>query len=151
VPRPRRRGVLRDGGEPAERLLHRRAVRGDDDARPARLDGARRHSRGSLGAASGNARRKEARRDLSRGALMQLAIQVGGGQVRHDQTGIEAIIEETQAAEALGFDAVFVPDHYVFESLGTLQETPAYELFFVMATLAQHTKRILIGSHVACM
>src|SRR5262249_11614468 len=32
-----------------------------------------------------------------------------------------------------------------------LQETPAYELFFVMATLAQHTKRIQIGSHVACM
>jgi probable F420-dependent oxidoreductase len=83
---------------------------------------------------------------------MQLAIQVGGGQVRHDQRGIEAIVEETQLAESLGFEVVFVPDHYAFESLGTLQaETPAYELFFVMATLAQRTSRIRIGSHVACM
>jgi probable F420-dependent oxidoreductase len=83
---------------------------------------------------------------------MQFAIQVGGGQVRHDQTGIEAIVEETQLAESLGFDVVFVPDHYVFESLGTLRtETPAYEMFFVMSTLAQRTTRIAIGSHVACM
>ena len=35
---------------------------------------------------------------------MQFAIQVGGGQVRHDKTGIEAIVEETQLAESLGFD-----------------------------------------------
>ncbi len=83
---------------------------------------------------------------------MQFAIQVGGGQVRHDQSGIEAIVEETQLAESLGFDVVFVPDHYVFEALGTLRtETPAYEMFFVMATLAQRTKTIRIGSHVACM
>jgi probable F420-dependent oxidoreductase len=83
---------------------------------------------------------------------MQFAIQVGGGQVRHDKTGIEAIVEETQLAESLGFDVVFVPDHYVFESLGNLQtETPAYELFFVMTTLAQRTTRIRIGSHVACL
>jgi probable F420-dependent oxidoreductase len=83
---------------------------------------------------------------------MQFALQVGGGQVRHDKTGIEAIVEETQLAESLGFDVVFVPDHYVFESLGNLQtEVPAYELFFVMATLAQRTTRIGIGSHVACL
>ena len=83
---------------------------------------------------------------------MQFAIQVGGGQVRHDQSGIEAIVEEAQLAESLGFAVVFVPDHYVFEVLGTLQtDTPAYEMFFVMATLAQRTKTIRIGSHVACM
>jgi alkanesulfonate monooxygenase SsuD/methylene tetrahydromethanopterin reductase-like flavin-dependent oxidoreductase (luciferase family) len=40
----------------------------------------------------------------------------------------------------------------VFEVLGALQtDTPAYEMFFVMATLAQRTKTIRIGSHVACM
>jgi probable F420-dependent oxidoreductase len=83
---------------------------------------------------------------------MRFAIQVGGGQVRHDQSGIEAIVEEAQLAESLGFAVVFVPDHYVFEVLGTLQtSTPAYEMFFVMATLAQRTKTIRIGSHVACM
>ena len=34
---------------------------------------------------------------------MQFAIQVGGGQVRRDKTGIEAIVEEAQLAESLGF------------------------------------------------
>jgi probable F420-dependent oxidoreductase len=83
---------------------------------------------------------------------MQFAIQVGGGQVRHDQSGIEAIVEEAELAESLGFAVVFIPDHYVFEVLGTLQtNTPAYEMFFVMTTLAQRTKTIRIGSHVACM
>jgi probable F420-dependent oxidoreductase len=83
---------------------------------------------------------------------MDFAIQVGGGQAPHDKTGLEVIVEETQLAEELGFDVVFVPDHYVFESLGVLQtETPAYELFFAMATLAQRTRRIRIGSHVACL
>ncbi|MCW5890487.1 MAG: LLM class flavin-dependent oxidoreductase [bacterium] len=82
---------------------------------------------------------------------MQFAIQVGGGQVRHDRTGIEAIVADAVLAEGLGFDVVFVPDHYVFEAMGVLQATPAYELFFVMATLAQRTRRITIGSHVACL
>lgn len=83
---------------------------------------------------------------------MEFALQVGGGQVRHDRTGIEAIVDEVVLAEEVGFDVVFVPDHYVFEALGTLQtEVPAYEMFLVMATLAQRTRRIRIGSHVACM
>jgi probable F420-dependent oxidoreductase len=83
---------------------------------------------------------------------MEFAIQVGGGQAPHDKTGLEVIVEETQLAEELGFDAVFVPDHYVFESLGVLQtEMPAYDLFLAMATLAQRTRRIRIGSHVACL
>ncbi|MBI1815995.1 MAG: LLM class flavin-dependent oxidoreductase [Deltaproteobacteria bacterium] len=83
---------------------------------------------------------------------MEFAIQVAGGQVRHDKSGIEAVIEEAQLAEAVGFSAIFVPDHYCFEALGVLQtNVPAYEMFFVMATLAQRTKTIKIGSHVACM
>ena len=83
---------------------------------------------------------------------MEFAIQVGGGQTRRDQIGIEAIVEDTVLAEKLGFGTVFVPDHYVAETLGTLQtEIPLYEMFFVMATLAQRTRTIKIGSHVACM
>jgi probable F420-dependent oxidoreductase len=83
---------------------------------------------------------------------MEFAIQVGGGQTRRDQIGIEAIVEDTVLAEKLGFGTVFVPDHYVSEALGTLEtETPLYEMFFVMATLAQRTRTIKIGSHVACM
>ena len=83
---------------------------------------------------------------------MEFAIQVGGGQTRRDQIGIEAIVADTILAEQLGFGTVFVPDHYVSEALGTLQTgTPLYEMFFVMATLAQRTRTIKIGSHVACM
>jgi probable F420-dependent oxidoreductase len=83
---------------------------------------------------------------------MEFAIQVGGGQVPHDTTGIEAIVEDAILAEQLGFGTVFVPDHYVAEVLGTLQlDVPLYEMFFVMATLAQRTRTVKIGSHVACM
>jgi probable F420-dependent oxidoreductase len=83
---------------------------------------------------------------------MQFAVGIAGGQVRHDQTGIEAIVEQAVLAESLGYDVAFVPDHYVFESLGKLQtDTPAYELFTVLATLAQRTTRIRLGSHVACL
>src|SRR5687767_8366817 len=83
---------------------------------------------------------------------MQFAVGIAGGQVRHDQTGIEAIVEQAVLAESLGYDVAFVPDHYVFESLGKLQtDTPAYELFTVLATLAQRTTRLRLVSHVACM
>src|SRR5262249_62133349 len=87
-------------------------------------------------------------RGRPRRPTMKFAIQVGGGQAQHGETGLEAIVEEAQLAEELGFDTVFVPDHYVLESLGVLQtEVPAYELFLAMATLAQRTRRIRIGSH----
>jgi probable F420-dependent oxidoreductase len=83
---------------------------------------------------------------------MQFAVGIAGGQVRHDRSGIESMVEQAQLAETLGFDVAFVPDHYVFEALGKLQtETPAYELFFVLASLAQRTTRIGLGSHVACL
>jgi probable F420-dependent oxidoreductase len=83
---------------------------------------------------------------------MEFAIQVVTGQVRRERVGIEAIVEEAQLAESLGFGTVFVPDHYVFESVGVLQTgVPAYEMSLVMATLAQRTRRIRIGSHVACV
>ncbi len=83
---------------------------------------------------------------------MEFAIVVASGQVGRDKTGIEAVIDDALLAEALGFGTVFVPDHYVSEALGVLEtDMPTYELSFVMATLAQRTKTIRIGSHVACM
>jgi len=83
---------------------------------------------------------------------MEFAIGLGSGQSPSDKTGIAAMIDAAQAAEAVGFDALMAPDHYVYEALGTLQTgTPAYELFFVLATLAQHTRRVKLVSHVACM
>jgi len=83
---------------------------------------------------------------------MKFAINVGSGLVQHEKHGIAAMIAEARMAEDLGFDTAFVPDHYVFESLGTLQtEAPAYEVFFVLTSIAQHTSRIRLGTHVVCM
>lgn len=83
---------------------------------------------------------------------MEFAVQIAGGQSRHEKTGLEAIVEESRLAEDCGFSAAFVPDHYVFEALGTLQrEIPAYDPFVVLATLAQRTTRIRLGTQVACM
>lgn len=83
---------------------------------------------------------------------MEFAIGLGSGQARTDRTGIAALIDTAQMAEAVGFDAVVAPDHYVYEAIGSLQtETPAYELFFVLATIAQRTTRVKLVSHVACM
>jgi len=85
-------------------------------------------------------------------SAIDFAIQTAGGQVRHDRSGIEAIVEEARTAEDLGFGVVYVPDHYIFERLGVLQtDAPAYDVFFVLATLAQRTKTIRLGSQVVCM
>jgi hypothetical protein len=76
-----------------------------------------------------------------RARLMRFAIGLGSGQTPSDRSGIAAMVDAAQTAEDLGFDAVVAPDHYVFEALGTLQtEAPAYELFFVLATIA-HGRR----------
>jgi probable F420-dependent oxidoreductase len=83
---------------------------------------------------------------------MEISIGVGSGQTPNARADVAALVDLAQAAEALGFDAVGAPDHYVYEALGTLQtEAPAYELFFVLATLAQRTTRVKLVSHVACM
>jgi probable F420-dependent oxidoreductase len=84
--------------------------------------------------------------------MIDFAIQIAGGQVVHDRSGIDEIIDEAQAAEALGFRTVYVPDHYVFERLGTLQtDAAAYDSFFVLATLAQTTRTVRLGTQVICM
>jgi hypothetical protein len=87
-----------------------------------------------------------------RAHLMELAIGLGSGQTPSDRHGIAAMVDAAQTAEDLGFDAVVAPDHYVYEALGTLQtQAPAYDVFFVLATIAQRTTRLRLMSHVACM
>src|SRR5215831_2293310 len=84
--------------------------------------------------------------------MMEFAIGVGAGQSPTERKGLDAMVESARLAEELGFDAVVVPDHYVYEALGNLQtDVPAYDLFLVLATLAQRTRRVRLVSHVACM
>jgi probable F420-dependent oxidoreductase len=83
---------------------------------------------------------------------LKFAVELAGGHGRTDRSGLDQIIEDARIAEDLGFGAVFIPDHYVFERLGNLEvESPAYELFFVLATLAQRTEKLELASHVACV
>jgi len=70
----------------------------------------------------------------------------GGG------AGIEAIIEQARRAEDLGYTGCFIPDHYIFEEIGTLRpERPTYDAFMTLAVVAQHTKNMKLVTHVACM
>jgi probable F420-dependent oxidoreductase len=83
---------------------------------------------------------------------VEFGIQVASGQVPHEKSGIEAFVAEATMAEALGFSVVLAPDHYAFESLGVLQrQQAAYDVGFVLATLAQRTSRIRLGTQVMCM
>jgi len=83
---------------------------------------------------------------------MEIAVQVGAELSTSGEAGIEAMVAQAVLAERLGFDAVFVPDHYVYEVNGQLRpDLPAYDCFFALATLAQRTRHIRIGSHVACL
>jgi alkanesulfonate monooxygenase len=67
-------------------------------------------------------------------------------------TGIGSIIEQAKRAEDLGYTGCFVPDHYIFEEIGTLKpDHPTYDAFMTLAVVAQHTSRMKLVTHVACM
>jgi probable F420-dependent oxidoreductase len=84
--------------------------------------------------------------------MIEFAIQTAAGQVERGESGIDSVVEEARIAEDLGFSVVYVPDHYLFERLGTAQlDVPTYDAFFVLTTLAQRTRRVRLGTQVACM
>jgi probable F420-dependent oxidoreductase len=86
-----------------------------------------------------------------KGDVMEYAVVVGGGQVEQEGHGLEAFVEQAQLAESLAFTTAFVPDHYLFEQMGELKtEQPTYELFALLGAIAQRTRSIKLGSHVAC-
>jgi alkanesulfonate monooxygenase SsuD/methylene tetrahydromethanopterin reductase-like flavin-dependent oxidoreductase (luciferase family) len=68
------------------------------------------------------------------------------------------ILEMTRVANDVGFDAVWIIDHFVFRNQPddqfpmpeTADERGVWECFTTMAGLASATERILIGSLVAC-
>jgi alkanesulfonate monooxygenase SsuD/methylene tetrahydromethanopterin reductase-like flavin-dependent oxidoreductase (luciferase family) len=66
-------------------------------------------------------------------------------------TGIDSIIRQVRKAEDLGYTGCFMPDHYVFEEIGTLRpDRPTYDAFMTLAIVAQHTKNMKLVTHVAC-
>jgi alkanesulfonate monooxygenase SsuD/methylene tetrahydromethanopterin reductase-like flavin-dependent oxidoreductase (luciferase family) len=90
-----------------------------------------------------------------------LMLQVGAGALAHGQTARWSDIREMgRAAEAVGFDVLFVPDHLLFRESPTdnvIQvDMPAgktrgaWEAWTVLAGLAEATERIELGPFVAC-
>ena len=68
------------------------------------------------------------------------------------------VLEMTRVANDVGFEAVWIVDHFLFRSQpdaqfampGTSDERGVWECFTTMAGLASATERINIGSLVAC-
>lgn len=90
-----------------------------------------------------------------------LMLQIGAGAMGEGRTARWSDLREmAQAAEAVGFDVLFVPDHLLFRQSppdNTLQvEMPAdrtrgvWEAWTILAALAEATKRIELGPFVAC-
>jgi len=90
-----------------------------------------------------------------------LMLQVGGGAFGDGRTARWSDLREmAQAAEAVGFDVLFVPDHLLFRESppDNLEQVkmPAgktrgiWEAWTVLAGLAEATRRIELGPLVAC-
>ena len=55
---------------------------------------------------------------------------------------IESLVRQAELAESLGFDSVWVPQHYVSAPYATIQPTP------LLGLLAAHTRRVRLGTGV---
>ena len=61
---------------------------------------------------------------------------------------VRNVIEQAKAAEAAGFDRVFVMDHfYQLPGLGTPDE-PMMECYALLSALAQHTSKVRLSALV---
>ena len=59
-----------------------------------------------------------------------------------------SVVEQAKAAEAAGFDRVFVMDHfYQLPGIGAPEE-PMYECYTVLSALAQHTEKVRLSALV---
>ena len=93
-------------------------------------------------------------RSMSLGVILPIAEGSAFGGTPH----FADILEMTRVAEAVGFDAVWIIDHFIFRlqpdndfSMPSDQaEKGLWECFTLMAGLASATERIQIGSLVAC-
>jgi probable F420-dependent oxidoreductase len=63
------------------------------------------------------------------------------------------IVAAAQKAEALGYSAVYVPDHLAYErrdGSGLDDETPAWEATTILGAIAAATSRVRVGALVLC-
>ncbi|MDQ3228097.1 MAG: LLM class flavin-dependent oxidoreductase, partial [Chloroflexota bacterium] len=93
-------------------------------------------------------------RPMGLGAILPMAENSAFGGTPH----FSDILAMTRTAEAVGFDAVWIIDHFLFRTEpGSQFQMPTsdegngvWECFATMAGLASATERIQIGSLVAC-
>jgi alkanesulfonate monooxygenase SsuD/methylene tetrahydromethanopterin reductase-like flavin-dependent oxidoreductase (luciferase family) len=60
------------------------------------------------------------------------------------------LVAMTRAAEAVGFDVAWFPDHFVFQWPPDFASVGAWECFTMIAGVAAQTERIGLGTMVAC-
>ncbi|GAB4440342.1 MAG: hypothetical protein Kow00120_08500 [Anaerolineae bacterium] len=65
-----------------------------------------------------------------------------------DQTKFEAMIRAAQRAEALGFESLWLYDH--FHTTPTPEDEAVFECFTSLAAIARETRRIRLGQLVTC-
>src|SRR5215211_5348362 len=59
------------------------------------------------------------------------------------------LLEVAHTAEAVGFDAIWIPDHLIFREDGE-EVSGAWEAWSLVAGLAATTSQVAIGSFVLC-
>jgi probable F420-dependent oxidoreductase len=107
------------------------------------------------GGFSGTNRWPATSRKMSFGAILPMAEDSAFGE---RTPGFADVLEMTRVANDVGFEAVWIIDHFVFRNQPddqfampeTADERGVWECFTTMAGLASATERIQIGSLVAC-
>ena len=109
---------------------------------------------GGMPAAGGNDHWPASERRMSFGVILPLGEESAFGGTPH----FADILEMTRTAEAVGFEIVWIIDHFIFRpeeggqfsGLSGEEDRGIWECFTTMAGLASATERIQIGSLVAC-
>jgi F420-dependent oxidoreductase-like protein len=71
-------------------------------------------------------------------------------QVAGDQYLIDAVYREAQAAEAAGFDSLWVADHLMQTPAVAPRNDPILECYVTLAALAAVTSKVRLGAFVTC-
>jgi alkanesulfonate monooxygenase SsuD/methylene tetrahydromethanopterin reductase-like flavin-dependent oxidoreductase (luciferase family) len=62
----------------------------------------------------------------------------------------DELLRFAQRAEELGYDALWMPDHLIFEGVAPHEQIGLWDAWSVLAALAAGTTRIRFGPYVAC-
>ena len=87
--------------------------------------------------------------------LRQGELRTYDGRVPRPPVGWAELRDMAQAAEGVGFDSLFVADHFLFRNAPPVQMEPGdtrdvFECFTLLSALAASTRRVTLGPQVVC-